>query len=113
MTPYFPKDTVLDERDRDVAAALGIILTPLPPAAIKVALMPDHPGVDVLSTNELNRRLARVITPVEALLSWGLSYAAYRHSFPREDAPQAPPPEEEQDERFQTLRDRLSSSAQQ
>lgn len=107
---HFPASLTLDERDRDVIAALGAVLTPLQPEALKVVLMPSHAGVSTLGSDELNARLAGVTVAPHTLTAWGLSYDAHRRAWPR-DTEEAPPEEEERDERFASVRERLSSTA--
>lgn len=112
--PYFGAELQeFDARDRDVIGAIGMIVTDLGQSAMRALLMPDHESVETLSSHTLNLRLDRVHScPGSALVTWGLTYLAYRKQFPREIVIDDTPDEDEREERFSSVRDRLRSSAQ-
>lgn len=106
---YFPQGLIFDEQDRDVIAALGMILTDLHPSAIRVLLTTDATAAgELLNSDMLNARLDNILGDTRKLLQWGVSYEAHRHHHPRYREPA--PADEERDDRFEDLRTRLARS---
>lgn len=107
---FFESGITLDEQDRDVIIALGTVITEFGPESIKTLLQPTHAGVTTVTTDELNARLERVLGDRYKMLTWGMTFQAHRHHVPRLVA-EPPQEQEDADDHFASIRDRLSSSA--
>lgn len=110
---YFSSTKALDERERELVMLLCQTLTNLHQGEILALITPDENGLlpiirlnerfDTLATQDVRHKMP--------LLSVGMTYEAFRIAHPRPEEAPASIADDEADDRFDSVRARLSKSA--